>query len=133
MFIAPLKSFDEAKGYLKDNKKGCIIFLQSESADGYLELKNKTKDLVLILLEPANTISYNAITSDELKKFKENKEILIDDGVAFFVNEECTIAQKGYDPEEFIKNIGKFRIPAPVKPNTYANNNDYACNCCVIL
>ncbi|KAJ2487005.1 hypothetical protein IWW37_005409 [Coemansia sp. RSA 2050] len=135
MFIKPLLTCGDAEKYVKGNKKKKIIFLPNASADGYLKFKNQTNPLVLILLEEANKgIEFTALAIEGVKDFKEKKEILIDEGVAFFGSEEATIVNKDFDPENFIKSLEKFKNPT-AKPaaTSKGREKDYDCTCCVIL
>ncbi|KAJ1818741.1 hypothetical protein LPJ60_004163, partial [Coemansia sp. RSA 2675] len=90
MFIKPLLSCGDAEKYVKGNKKKKIIFLPNANADGYLKFKNQTNPLVLILLEEAyKGIEFTALAIEGVKEFKEKKEILIDEGIAFFDSEDA--------------------------------------------
>ncbi|KAJ2887321.1 hypothetical protein H4R27_000120 [Coemansia aciculifera] len=135
MFIKPLLTAGAAEDFVKKaENKYCIIFLPSASASGYLRFKQLTDPLVLILLEHgANAVPYNALAIEGVAEFKEKKEILIDEGIAFFVDQEVTIMNKTFDYEKFEDSLKKFKNPVAKTTSSAGYQPDYNCSCCVIL
>ncbi|KAJ2058084.1 hypothetical protein GGI17_005250 [Coemansia sp. S146] len=135
MFTQPLLTAGDAENFVKkDTNKYCVIFLPSASATGYLRFKQLTDPLVLILLEYGiNAVPFNALAIEGIPEFKEKKEILIDEGVAFFVDQEVTIMNKSFDPEKFQDSLKKFKNPTATNTSSAGYQPDYNCSCCVIL